>query len=115
MDEATAYQWAGQVLRPLDGIIEPHKGQQVADLIVSALMEATRPLEIQRAYSCACGADLEISPMRRPSDDVNIYLLPCVFCLQAENERAYHEGSASQFQPATQEVCCTCGLQPTDN
>jgi len=37
--EATAYKWAGQALRNCP---EPHKCQQCADLVVSALIEASK-------------------------------------------------------------------------
>jgi hypothetical protein len=40
MDEKTAYKWAGKILKPIDADIEPHKGQAVADSIVSAVLEA---------------------------------------------------------------------------
>ena len=42
MDEAMAYKWAGQITAGCTA--EPHKTQQCADLIVSALMEATKVL-----------------------------------------------------------------------
>jgi len=38
MDEAIAYQWTAQALRQLDA--EPHKGQQIADSVASAIFEA---------------------------------------------------------------------------
>lgn len=40
-NESKFYQYAAQCLVPLEGLIEPHKGQAVADKIVSALVEAT--------------------------------------------------------------------------
>jgi len=53
MDEAMAYKWAGQITSGCTA--EPHKTQQCADLIVSALMEATKELtekldEYENAY-----------------------------------------------------------------
>ena len=39
MDEAIAYQWTAQALRQLDAD-EPHKGQQIADSVASAIFEA---------------------------------------------------------------------------
>lgn len=53
MDEAMAYKWAGQITAGCTA--EPHKTQQCADLIVSALMEATKELtekldEYENAY-----------------------------------------------------------------
>lgn len=45
MDEATAYKWAGQLTAGCTA--EPHKTQQCADLIASALVEATAALERQ--------------------------------------------------------------------
>lgn len=49
MDEAIAYSWAGKCLTPLQDGILPHRLQQVGDLMASALVEATRPLEAQVA------------------------------------------------------------------
>lgn len=53
MDEAMAYKWAGQITAGCTA--EPHKMQQCADLIVSALMKATKELtekldEYENAY-----------------------------------------------------------------
>lgn len=53
MDEVMAYKWAGQITAGCTA--EPHKTQQCADLIVSALMEATKELtekldEYENAY-----------------------------------------------------------------
>lgn len=45
MNEARAYEWAGAITAGCTA--EPHKTQQCADLIVSALMEATAALERQ--------------------------------------------------------------------
>lgn len=38
MDEKTAYQWAAGCLGPIEKLVEPHKLQQVADKIASALL-----------------------------------------------------------------------------
>lgn len=46
MNEARAYEWAGAITAGCTA--EPHKTQQCADLIVSALMEATAALERER-------------------------------------------------------------------
>ena len=40
MDESLAYQWTAQALRRIDKIVEPHIGQQVADIVASAILEA---------------------------------------------------------------------------
>jgi len=45
MDEATAYEWAGAITAGCTA--EPHKTQQCADLIVSALVEEAAELERQ--------------------------------------------------------------------
>lgn len=40
MNESTAYKWAAQAMKPIKGLLEPHKGQQLADKIVAAILEA---------------------------------------------------------------------------
>jgi hypothetical protein len=42
MNEATAYKWARQALRPLENekSVEAHKYQQAADLVAKAILEA---------------------------------------------------------------------------
>ena len=40
MDEALAYKWAAQATRPIEKLIEPHKIEQLADLISSAILES---------------------------------------------------------------------------
>ena len=42
MNEAEAYSWAAQATRCVDNLIEPHKGQQLADAVASAIIEAYR-------------------------------------------------------------------------
>jgi len=40
MNEAKAYEWAGQALRACNG--EPHRGQQCADNVAAAILVAYR-------------------------------------------------------------------------
>lgn len=42
MDEASAYKWARQALRPVENgdVLEPYKYQQIADKIVAAILAA---------------------------------------------------------------------------
>ncbi len=40
MNEETAYKWAGQATRHIDGLVEPHIGQRELDSVASAILEA---------------------------------------------------------------------------
>ena len=40
LDESTAYKWTAQAIRSVNDIIEPHIGQQLADSVASAILEA---------------------------------------------------------------------------
>lgn len=40
MTEAQAYQLAAQAMRCIEGLLEPHKAQQLADAIVAAIMSS---------------------------------------------------------------------------
>lgn len=40
MDESQAYKWAAQALTPIEGTLEVHKCQQVADKVVGAILAA---------------------------------------------------------------------------
>ena len=40
MNEAESYKWAEKAMRCADNLIEPHKGQQLADAVASAILEA---------------------------------------------------------------------------
>jgi len=40
MDEALSYKWAGQILKRVDKLLEPHINQQLADNISAAILAA---------------------------------------------------------------------------
>ena len=42
MTEATAYKWAAQAMRGLEGKVEPHLLQTLADRIVAAILAAAK-------------------------------------------------------------------------
>ena len=42
MTEATAYNWAWRAMRGLEGRVEPHLLQTLADRIVAAILEAAK-------------------------------------------------------------------------
>ncbi len=42
MDKTTAYEWAAQCLKPVLGLLEPHKWKQVRERVAVALIEASK-------------------------------------------------------------------------
>jgi len=75
MDEKTAYLWAARCLEPIGRKCEPHLGQQVADKIASALLEATEETAEERNQLRAELAAVDESlggyyiPVRDPETD----------------------------------------------
>jgi len=65
MDESVAYQWTAQALRRIDKIVEPHIGQQVADIVASAILEAYK-LGQANPTECKCGGYIDLNGVHRP-------------------------------------------------
>lgn len=42
MNEKTAYQWSLECVKPISGLIESHKAEQVIDKVASAILQADR-------------------------------------------------------------------------
>ena len=68
MDESMAYRWTAQALRRIDKIVEPHIGQQLADTVASAILEAYKLGQINPTSLeiCKCGGYIDLDGVHRP-------------------------------------------------
>ncbi len=104
MNEAQAYEIAGQILKGTEVFQPVHKGQQVADKIVAALLKA----------SPAPRSDLAEGETRKLLLRVESYLLGWKTTKEAAHAQLRHDIHAALATPAPQteqgEKCIGCGL-----